>query len=275
MPNSQTLFLHRGAGRLAYEVRGDGPLVVCIPGMGDLRSTFDELMDALVAAGYRAAAFDLRGHGDSDTGFDSFDDVAAGSDALALVEHLDGPAVLVGNSMGAGGAVWAAAERPDLVRGLALLGPFVRNPPQSPLRKALVRAAFAVLLVRPWGPAAWRAYYASLFPTRRDARYAAHRDEIMASLARPGRWAAFRATTRTTHQPAEERLHRVDTPTLVVMGTKDPDFPDPAAEARFAADALRGRVVLVDGAGHYPHVEFPEQAVPEILTLVKQAFADA
>jgi pimeloyl-ACP methyl ester carboxylesterase len=80
-----------------------------------------------VDAGYRVACTDLRGHGDSDTTFTSYGDVETAGDIIALIEELDGPAVVVGNSMGAGAAAYAAAERPDLINGLVLVGPFVRN----------------------------------------------------------------------------------------------------------------------------------------------------
>ena len=42
------------------------------------------------------------------------------------------------------------------------------------------------------------------------------------------------------------------------MGTQDPDFPDPAKEAQWVADQVKGRVEMIEGAGHYPHTEFPE-----------------
>src|SRR3954471_18090450 len=106
--NAITQTLERPEGRIGFDVTGTGPLVVCIPGMGELRSAFRFTVPALVAAGYRVATMDLRGHGDSDTTFARYDDVAAGEDALALVEQLGGPAVLLGNSMGAGAAAWAA-----------------------------------------------------------------------------------------------------------------------------------------------------------------------
>ena len=47
-------------GRIAYEVRGEGPLVVTAPGMGDLRSADTALAEALVADGFRVATLDLR-----------------------------------------------------------------------------------------------------------------------------------------------------------------------------------------------------------------------
>lgn len=177
-----TQFLERPGGRIAYDVVGTGPLIVGVPGMGDIRSNFRYLRPALLGAGYRVATMDLRGHGESDTSFSDFDDVAAGSDALALVKHLGGPAVLVGNSMGAGAAVWAAAEEPASVAGLVLAGPFVRNPPTSWLKMLL----FRLVLLRPWGLAAWDAYIPKLYPGRPPGDLAEHRARIKESLQRPG-----------------------------------------------------------------------------------------
>ncbi|MCB0048165.1 MAG: hypothetical protein KDE24_01275, partial [Caldilinea sp.] len=62
-----------------------------------------------------------------------------------------------------------------------------------------------------------------------------------------------------------ERLERVTAPVLVLMGSKDPDFKQPEVEARWVADAVHGRYVMVDGAGHYPHAEMPEIAAPIIV----------
>jgi pimeloyl-ACP methyl ester carboxylesterase len=257
-----TRFLHRPEGRIGYEVTGDGPLVVCVPGMGDLRSVYRFLTPALVEAGYRVAAMDLRGHGDSDATFSSYDDVAAGTDVLALVHELGGgPAVLIGNSMGAGAAAWAAAEGPDVVAALVLVGPFVRN---VPVGRAM-ELAFRLALMKPWGPAAWNAWYGRLYPGRAPDDLAEHRARIRESLRRSGRWAAFIATTRTDHSPVEQRLDEVQAPTLVVMGEQDPDFPDARAEADLVAARLGGRTLVVPEAGHYPQAEYPDIVAPAIL----------
>lgn len=252
-----TAYLARPTGRVAYDVTGVGPLVICLPGMGDLRSVYRFLAPALANVGFRVATMDLRGHGESDTTFDAYDDVAAGTDLVALAQHLGGPAILIGNSMGAAAACWAAAEAPQQTAGLVLLGPFVRNG-TSPLGRILFRLA----LLRPWGPAAWSAYFRTLYPTRRDAEYDGHFAEVLASLHRPGHWNAFRATTQTSHDPVEARLGEVHAPTLVVMGEKDPDWPDPTAEARWISERLRARTLMVPGAGHYPQAEFPEVVSP-------------
>ncbi|HSK53785.1 MAG TPA: alpha/beta hydrolase [Jiangellales bacterium] len=268
-----SLKLNRPGGRIAYELHGDsGPLVVCIPGIGDLRSTFDGVATRLAAEGYRVARMDLRGHGDSDNTFARYDDVAAGEDALALVEHLGGgPALLVGNSMGAGAAAWAAAERPDQVAGIALLAPFVRDGD----RGRLAVLAFRLMLTRPWGPRAWDWWFSRSHVTRPaglDARLRAVHD----ALARPGRWQAFAATTHTNHAPVEARLGEIKAPALVVMGEKDPDWPDPAEEAETIAGLIADTsVTLVPDVGHYPQVERPDVVEPLLADFVGQVFARA
>ena len=257
-----THFLDRPGGRIAYDVTGEGPLVVAVPGMGDLRSAYRVVAPALVEAGYRVVTMDLRGHGESDATFDVYDGAAAGADIVALIDGLGGgPAVVIGNSMAAGSAVWAAAERPDLVAGLVLTGPFVRDGSTG----RLAELSFRLALMRPWGPRTWNAWYARLYPGRRPDDLDAHRAEIRENLAQPGRWDAFIQTTRTSHAPAEARLDQVVAPVLVVMGESDPDFGDPAAEAEFIRERLDGRVVMVPSAGHYPHAEYPEAVTPEVV----------
>ena len=75
---TSTRLLDRPEGRIGYDVIGDGPLVVCLPGMGELRSSYRFTVPALTAGGFRVATMDLRGHGDSDATFSAYDDVAAG-----------------------------------------------------------------------------------------------------------------------------------------------------------------------------------------------------
>jgi energy-coupling factor transporter ATP-binding protein EcfA2 len=92
---------------------------------------------------------------------------------------------------------------------------------------------------------------------RRPADFSEYRDQVIASLHRPGHAKAFSATTRTSHDPAEARLADVTAPVLVVMGEQDPDFRDPRAEADWIARALGGQVVMVPEAGHYPQSQRP------------------
>ena len=247
-------YLQRPDGRIAYELAGtSGPLIICVPGMGELRQSFRLLVPLLVEQGCRVVTLDIRGHGDSDATFSAYDDSALASDVLALLDELGEPAYLVGNSMGAGACVIAAAEAPTQVRGLALLGPFVRDPKGS----AMGRLLFRILLVKPWGPAAFLSYYPQWLPGTKPADYAEHRTRVQENLRLPGHWRAFVQTTRTSHAPAERRLHEVHAPAVVVMGGADIDWKDPTSEAEWIGKQLNAEVVLVPDVGHYPQVQAP------------------
>jgi len=249
----QASYLVRPDGRIGYDVAGTGPLIVLVPGMGDLRAGYRFLAPALRAAGYRVACTDLRGHGDSDARFPSYGDEETASDIVALIGELGGPAVVVGNSMGAGSAVLAAAQRPGLVSGLVLVGPFVRDPAVSLAQRVLLRAVMA----RPWAALSWKLYLPKLYAGRRPADFTEYRGQVVASLGRPGYARAFSLTTRTSHASAAARLAEVTAPVLVVMGEQDPDFGDPAAEAAWIAQATGGQVAMVPEAGHYPQSQRP------------------
>lgn len=123
--------LRVGELTLAYDVRGDGPPLVLLHGLGERASTWDTVRDAL-AAGHTTYAVDLRGHGESDHagayGHDVIEaDVCGWLDAMGL-----GPVVLVGHSMGGSIGFRVAAHRPDLVARLVVedvIPPFPRSRP--------------------------------------------------------------------------------------------------------------------------------------------------
>ncbi len=272
---TSTQYLTRPQGRIAYDLTapesGDGPLVLLVPGMGDLRSTYRHLAPVLVAAGCTVAAVDLRGHGDSDATFDSYGDEESADDLRALLESLGRPAVVVGNSMGAGAAVCLAGAHPALVTALVLVGPFVRDGAVSWWQRLALRVALAA----PWAALTWKAYLPKLYAGRRPEDLDEHVAAVVASLRRPGYAAAFSRTTRLSHQPAAASLDHVAAPTLVVMGELDPDFPDPAAEADWIAEQLSAEVLMVPEAGHYPQAQRPNLVGPAVVDFVRAVGADA
>ncbi|ARU50595.1 alpha/beta hydrolase [Cellulosimicrobium cellulans] len=272
MNTSQQFVVHhlaRAEGRLAYTDEGTGPLLVASPGMGDLRATYDDVAPHLVAAGYRVVVMDLRGHGDSDTTFSTHGDEATASDYVALVEHLDaGPAVLLGSSMAASAAVIAAAERPDLVRGLVLLDGFLREP-SSPAKLRAMRVLYRLALARPWGAAFWASFYGSLNKGRTPARLADHQAAIRAHLSEPGRLRSFRdLTLQLDHRVVEPRVAHVEAPALAIFGALDPDYADPAAEAAWAQESLGATTLVLPEVGHYPQLQAPEEVVAATLAFL-------
>ncbi len=264
-----THFLTRPDGRIAYDDTGSGPLVVCVPGMGDLRSEYRFLAPQLLAAGFRVVTVDLRGHGESDATFADVQRPTVGGDVLAVLAELDpgtvpGPAYCVGCSFDAAAVVWAAAEAPERVATVTLIGPFVRDLPAP----AFQRLALRLLLARPWGARAWAAWFRRLHVKARPADFDAHVAALRASLSDARRLAAVRGMALASSADIDPRLDHLRAPTTVVMGTADPDFPDPAAEATAIAQRTDGTIVLVEGAGHYPHVEDPETTGAAILAFL-------
>jgi pimeloyl-ACP methyl ester carboxylesterase len=259
-------YLEVPGARIAYEVMGQGPLVVLSHGIGDLRQSYRFLAPLLVGAGYRVANADLRGHGDSSIGFESISRSDVAGDLLALIRHLGGPAVIVGQSISGGAATIAAAQAPQLVAAIVEINPFTRT--QKPNFGALLRIPRyrrgilrlgATQLFR--SLSAWMRYLDVAYSTEL-ADYDAYMAALRAKLREPGRMAEFMKTFKSTPADAEAQLPNVQCPALIVMGTADPDFPDPAAEGEAIVAALRpglGTLRILEGAGHYIQAERPNE----------------
>lgn len=258
----ETRFLERAAGRIAYDDSGgNGSLIVAIPGMGDVRQQYRLLRPRLVRAGYRFVTMDVRGHGESSVNWTDYSARAVGSDVVALIDHLGAEkAVILGNSFAAGGALWAAHEQPDVVQGIGMLGPILRDLPVDPLTRAVVSVGFA----GPWRTWFWMTYWDSLFPLNKPADHRAYRDRLAINLKEAGRMDALRTMVGLSKSDTEALVGKVPVPVLVVMGSRDPDFKDPIGEAAWLAGKMKAQVALVNGAGHYPHVEGADQVAREI-----------
>ena len=256
-----TKYLHQENGKIAYDDAGNGPLVVCVPSLGDVRGEYRFLIPQLVEAGYRVVNMDVRGLGETSIEWDDYTVAGVGADIVALVRDLEaGPAIVIGTSMAAGAAVWAAAEAPDLIRGMVMVGPFVRGDGNK-----LLEAVFTVMLARPWGPSMWLKYFSTLYPTRKPDDFSEYASALGANLKERGRLESLLAMLRASKRASEERIPQVDKPVLVLMGSKDPDFKEPETEAKWVAENLKGTYTMIENAGHYPHAEMPEITAPLML----------
>jgi pimeloyl-ACP methyl ester carboxylesterase len=273
-----TEYLDVAGGRIAYEVTGEGPLVVLAHGMGDTRHAYRFLVPPLVAAGYRVAAADLRGHGESSTGWPSYTRTDTAADLLALIRELGGPAVIVGHSFAGGSATIAAADAPELVCAVAEIDPFTLVPKLSlgafVTNRRYRRGGLRLLGTALTGSVGvWMSYLRVAFPGPKPADHADAMTALAANLREPGRMDAARAMGKSQPSDAAAKLGGIRCPALVFMGTLDPDWPDPKAEGeRIIAGmpAGLGRLVMVDGAGHYPHTQLPDQVLSALLPFLKE-----
>ncbi|SIQ84089.1 alpha/beta fold hydrolase [Micromonospora avicenniae] len=272
-----TEYLTVDSGTLAYEVTGaSGPLVVLAHGMGDSREAYRFVTPRLVDAGYRVAAVDLRGCGESSAQWPSYSRTDIAGDLLAVIRHLGGPAVLVGHSISGGAATIAAAQAPDLITGIVELGPFTRK--QSiklgdlrvgRYRNGMLRLLGTGLL----GSASlWRSYLDIAYPGKKPVDWTARTARIDAMMREPGRMKAMQKMGQSTPADAGAQLGNVRCPVLIVEGSLDPDWADPRAEGEAIVAALPaglGRLEMIEGAGHYPHVQYPDEVTSLLLTFLR------
>ncbi len=272
-----TEFLDVDHGRIAYDVTGRGPLVVLSHGIGDHRQVYRFLAPKLAGAGYRVVTADMRGHGESSMGWDSITRTDVAGDLLALIRHLGGPAVIVGHSLSGGAATIAAAMEPELISGIVEINPFTKTQKLDlggllrigRYRRGLILLAGAGLL---GSLSIWMRYLDLAYPVK-PADYAGYMAALRAKLSEPGRMAEFKKTGKSTPADAAAQLPNITCPALVIMGTHDPDFADPRAEGDAIVAAMPaglGTVAMIDGAGHYPHAQSPDEVSAVVIPFLKE-----
>jgi pimeloyl-ACP methyl ester carboxylesterase len=141
-----------------------------------------------------------------------------------------------------------------------LSAPFVLDGRLSWLQRQLTKIMKVPFLTLP--------IYSSYFPKwepKRPADFDEHLSELRANLRERDRRNVIRAYMfEQSHRDAELRIGDVDVPSLVIMGTGDVDWPDPLAEASWIVERLGSELLTLDGAGHHPHVEYPQEIADAI-----------
>jgi 2-succinyl-6-hydroxy-2,4-cyclohexadiene-1-carboxylate synthase len=233
---------------LHADVVGAGPRLVLVHGFTQTRRCWGPVADDL-ARDHELVLVDAPGHGRS-AHVDA--DLVEGG---RLVAEVGGPAVYVGYSMGGRIVLHTALERPDVVRGLVLVGA------TAGLESAAERAARVAddearaRRLEQVGVAAfldeWLALplFAGLSPA------AAARAERLENTA-AGLASSLRRAGTGTQWPTWDRLGGIDAPTLVVAGADDAKF---VALGRRLADGIGAHATFdtVPDAGHTAHLEQP------------------
>lgn len=243
---------------LAYDDEGDGPGTPLVLVHGH---PFDRSMWApqvpVAAAGRRVIVPDLRGYGASEVvpGVTPLETFAR--DVAALLDHLGVPEAVVGG-LSMGGQIVMEFQRlfPGRATGLVLADTFPGADTEEDRR---AREAMAERLT-----AEGMSGYADEVLDRMIAprnvtalpEVAGHVLRMMRGASPEGAAAALRGRARRPdYGPV---LTAVGVPTLIVVGRDDAFTPVAEAEAMHAA--VRGsRLVVVEGAGHLPNLERPEE----------------
>lgn len=253
--------------RLFYEDRGEGDdVIVFSHGLFMDHSMFDAQVAAL-PEGWRAVAWDERGHGATETTDEPFTYWDSAADLLGLLDHLGvGRAVLAGMSQGGYLSLRAALTAPERVRALVLIDTQtgVEDPeklagydqlldawtqtPGGPPQEVLDTVATIILGPGYAGTPAWQ--------ERWRAMPAAKVRQVYATL-----------TSR--EDDVAPRLAELTMPALVVHGSEDLAI-EVALARRLAEDLADADLHVVEGAGHAPNLTHAAEVNEALLPFLER-----
>lgn len=276
-PRLQTRVVH--GHRRAFVMAGRGPAVLLLHGLGCDHTTWSPTLKRL-SRRFTVIAPDLLGHGQSDKPRADYSvgGYANGMRDLLTVLGID-RATVVGHSLGGGVAMQFAYQFPQFTERLMLVAPGGLGRDVHPILRALtLPGAGTALALASSGP---------VFTVARVLGMRAHAFRLPASADIPGALAALASKRDPASRDAFLHVLRAvldwrgqvitmndraylasDMPVCILWGEKDTVIPPRHAEA--ARQAIPGaRIELVPGAGHFPHVEFPDRFVQLLIDFVR------
>lgn len=246
---------------LDFEARGSGTPVVLLHGFPFNRRIWEDV-NPLLGDGLRVILPDLRGHGRSPVGERTNTMEAMARDVAALLDQLEiERAVVAGHSMGGYAALSFARLFPRRLLGLGLIA---SHPLADSAEKAANRQASAERLEREG-----LGFLAESMPAQlSDAAHLYPRmREIILENSGAGAAAAQRGMAARGDETAT--LQGLNAPALVIAGRRDRIVSLDTAEAA-SRMLVNGRLVVLDGAGHMPMMECPQETARAILDLARR-----
>lgn len=232
-------------GAWFFRPKGTRPAVLLLHGNRASRSRFAKLMPFLAREGAGVLAISLRAHGDSDGRTNDFG-YSARRDVIAAVHFLERecpgrPIVIVGESLGAAAALFAARDCAGVVKGYVLAAPYGRL-----------------------DTAVWNRCDRHLFPPFSQAAYAGLR-----------LWApAFLPVSTANIAPAEHLLEIPEATPVTVFAAEDDRYAR-IDEVRTMVESIQkhARLVTVRGGGHgmflFVHETEYRTTILDLLALVE------
>src|SRR5689334_8767727 len=281
--------------RLHVVEAGTGPLVLFLHGFPEFWWAWHNQLRAVAGAGFRAVAVDLRGVGASDKPPRGYDGYTMAGDVAGLIRALgERRAVLVGAGYGGLVAWTTAAFHPQLVRRLVVVGAAhplrlraaLVTDPRGQLTAALPVLRFQVprfehvltrhdaalvdTYLRRWGGPSWVGGPDFADYSRR-CREAMRIPQAAFCAMEAYRWAVRSVLRLHGYRFVKALQQPIVSPTLHLHGSLDT-----ATLARTAQGTGRYVIAdyewhLLDGVGHFPHVEVPEQITAEVLRWAKES----
>jgi pimeloyl-ACP methyl ester carboxylesterase len=272
---------------------GSGPLALCLHGFPDAAHTWRHLLPALAGAGFHAVAPFMRGYAPTGIPADGAYQLGALiADAVALHEVLggDSDAVLIGHDWGAEAAYGAAAYAPDRWRRLVTLAVppaaldevlfsdydqlrrffylFMFRDPAGFAEAVVARDGMAFLdrLWRDWSPGFQPGEH--LAQVKQCLQQRANLTAALGYYQAAG--AAGEGTGTTARYAAQQQAagRQPPQPTLYLHGARDGCIGVELARGTERLLAPSSRMIVIDDAGHFLHLEKPSAVNDHILSWV-------
>jgi len=272
---------------------GSGPLALCLHGFPDAAHTWRHLLPALAGAGFHAVAPFMRGYAPTRIPADGAYQLGAlVADAVALHEVLggDSDAVLIGHDWGAEAAYGAAAYAPDRWRRLVTLAVppaaldevlfsdydqlrrffylFMFRDPAGFAEAVVARDGMAFLdrLWRDWSPGFQPGEH--LAQVKQCLQQRANLTAALGYYRAAG--AAGEGTGTTARYAAQQQAagRQPPQPTLYLHGARDGCIGVELARGTERLLAPSSRMIVIDDAGHFLHLEKPSAVNDHILSWV-------
>jgi pimeloyl-ACP methyl ester carboxylesterase len=274
VPIETTTIAANGLTFTARTCGNDGPLALCLHGFPDSAHTWDNLLPELATAGFRAVAPFTRGYAPTEVPADGdYSGPALTADANALHDALggDGDAVLIGHDWGAMTTYAAGAAAPENWRRLVAIA----VPPPATAANAFMQY-----------PQLKKSFYVFMFQTALAEFIVAENDlEFIDNLWRD--WSpSYDGTADLPHvkdalrDPANLAAaigyYRAmfnagfaggapPQPTLYLHGNEDGAFGVDGVRDTACELSAESRIELLDGVGHFLHLERPAEVDAMIL----------
>jgi len=265
--------------RLKYRLGGQGPLILLIHGMAGSATTWKQVMPAL-SEHFTVLAPDLLGHGESDK---TKGDYSLGAMASTLRDLIVGlgykRATVVGQSYGGGIAMQFAYQYPERCERLVLVDAGGLGKEVNRLLRMLTLPGSEAVLLLACAPPVRRVVEAiGRVAFRKKLRNDTVIPELWRSYSSLGDVEGRRAFLRTLRAVIDPRGQSVSAndklylaagiPTLIIWGDNDRIIPVRHAYAAHAA--IPGSwLEIIEGVGHYSHVEAPERFVTALTEFIE------
>lgn len=264
-------------GPLAALVAGPEPTsqrpVLLVPGFTGSKEDFIAVVGPIAKAGHHVVALDLRGQFESPAADDAsaYDLSALADDVLSIAVSMGQPVHVVGHSFGGLVARTAAVSEPSALASVTLMssGPAALPQPSSSNLQLICQALPVMDLASVW--AAKRqieTQHGMVAPP-------AHIEEFLRTrfLANDPAQLMRTAAQLLTEPDRVDELASLKLRALVLFGEGDDAWP-PSVQ-RDMAGRLGADVVAVEGAGHSPAAEKPDETAEQLLGFWRQVESTA